>query len=60
MSEDDVLFGYRLQLFDHAARTSVSGIRGMVAGTDNCQDCHGAHFADKANLITSTVAPPSE
>jgi transposase InsO family protein len=24
MSEDDVLFGYRLQLFDHAARTSVS------------------------------------
>lgn len=24
MSEDDVLFGYRLQLFDYAARTSVS------------------------------------
>jgi transposase len=24
MSEDDVLFGYRLQLLDHAARTSVS------------------------------------
>jgi transposase len=24
VSEDDVLFGYRLQLFDHAARTSVS------------------------------------
>lgn len=24
MSEDDVLFGFRLQLFDHAARTSVS------------------------------------
>ncbi len=24
MSEDDVLFGYRLQLFDHAARTTVS------------------------------------
>jgi transposase len=24
MSEDDVLFGYRLQLFDFAARTSVS------------------------------------
>jgi transposase InsO family protein len=24
MSEDDVLFGYRLRLFDHAARTSVS------------------------------------
>ena len=24
MSEDDVLFGYRLQLFDHAARSSVS------------------------------------
>jgi transposase InsO family protein len=24
MSEDDVLFGYRLQLFDHAVRTSVS------------------------------------
>jgi len=24
MSQDDVLFGYRLQLFDHAARTSVS------------------------------------
>ena len=24
MSEDDVLFGYRLQLLDYAARTSVS------------------------------------
>ena len=24
MSEDDVLFGYRLRVFDHAARTSVS------------------------------------
>src|SRR5687767_12519887 len=24
MSEDDVLFGYRLQLFDYAARTTVS------------------------------------
>ena len=24
MSQDDVLFGYRLQLFDLAARTSVS------------------------------------
>ena len=24
MSQDDVLFGYRLQLFDYAARTSVS------------------------------------
>jgi transposase-like protein len=24
MSQDDVLFGYRLQLFDQAARTSVS------------------------------------
>ena len=24
MSQDDVLFGYRLQLFDHAERTSVS------------------------------------
>jgi len=25
MSEDDVLFGYRLRVLDHAARTSVSG-----------------------------------
>ena len=24
MSEDDVLFGYRLRVLDHAARTSVS------------------------------------
>src|SRR5256886_16189099 len=24
MSEDDVLFGYRLRVFDHAARTNVS------------------------------------
>jgi hypothetical protein len=24
MSEDDVFFGYRLQLFDYTARTSVS------------------------------------
>ena len=24
MSEDDVLFGYRLRVFDYAARTSVS------------------------------------
>jgi len=31
MSEDDVLFGYRLQLLDYAARTSVSeALAGVV------------------------------
>ncbi|MBI4914297.1 MAG: CxxxxCH/CxxCH domain-containing protein, partial [Acidobacteria bacterium] len=44
----------------HVARTSVAGIRGMVAAVADCQDCHASHFADQANLIPSTVASPSQ
>jgi hypothetical protein len=57
MSEDDVLFGYRLFVFDHAARTSVSEacrVFGLHRSTYYVWEAAGG--AARAEILSSAQA----